>query len=52
MYFFLLFLVDIDECEEGNDCDFNVLCINIEGLYVCCCIWGYSGNGRNCIGMY
>ena len=52
MYLSSLLSVDIDECEEGNDCDPNALCTNTEGSYVCRCIRGYIGNGRNCIGMY
>lgn len=49
---FLLFL-DIDECIifERNECDVNVLCINIEGFYVCWCVRGYVGDGINCLGI-
>lgn len=39
--------VDIDECENWeNFCYGNVLCFNILGNYVCCCIWGFEGDGR------
>lgn len=44
--------VDIDECFSNgmNNCYKNVFCINMEGLYVCCCFSGYIGDGKNCIG--
>lgn len=42
----------MDECESSgiNECDLNVMCMNIEGLYVCWCKKGYVGSGKNCIG--
>lgn len=47
-----LFTTDADECAspEKNDCDPNALCTNTEGSYVCRCLKGYSGDGRNCTG--
>lgn len=45
-------LVDVDECEEGNDCHPNALCTNTEGSYVCRCFRDYEGDGRNCTGMH
>lgn len=52
MIFFFVECIDIDECVIVgiNECDFNVWCINIEGFYSCCCIWGFEGDGKNCIG--
>lgn len=46
------FFIDLDECRSVtiNDCDFNVLCINMEGFYVCCCFKGFRGDGKMCIG--
>lgn len=46
-------LLDIDECtdKDRNDCDPNALCTNTEGSYVCRCLKGYEGDGRNCTGM-
>ena len=46
------FFIDIDECvtESANECDLNALCTNIEGSYVCRCIRGYEGDGRQCSG--
>lgn len=50
---YLCFFLDVDECVSFvfNDCNVNVLCINSEGLYICCCCRGYGGDGRNCIGI-
>ena len=43
---------DVDECAGGeNDCDTNALCTNTEGSYICRCLRGYDGDGRNCEGM-
>ena len=44
--------VDVDECAnvETNDCDLNALCTNTEGSYVCRCLKGYEGDGKNCTG--
>lgn len=51
LLFVFVFCVDIDECEIGeNFCYGNVLCFNILGNYVCCCIWGFEGDGRICVG--
>ena len=49
---FYLYFVDVDECSstETNDCDPNALCTNIEGSYVCRCLNGFLGDGRNCSG--
>lgn len=47
------FIVDIDECRilVINECDLNFMCINMEGLYVCCCFKGFEGDGSICIGI-
>ena len=46
--------LDYDECadEDQNECDPNALCTNTEGSYVCRCLRGYEGDGRNCTGNY
>ena len=48
----LTFFADIDECSsaEANDCDLDAMCTNTEGLYVCRCKRGYTGDGKNCTG--
>ena len=49
---FLSTKLDSDECasEEVNECDPKALCTNTEGSYVCRCLKGYEGDGRNCTG--
>ena len=49
----LYLYADIDECatNETNECDPNALCTNTEGSYICRCLKGYEGDGRNCKGM-
>ena len=44
--------LDLDECASPvtNECDPNALCTNTEGSYVCRCLNGYQGDGRNCTG--
>lgn len=45
-------IADIDECatSELNECDSKALCTNTEGSYVCRCMKGFEGDGRNCTG--
>ena len=47
-------IADIDECtsSENNECGPNALCSNTEGSYVCRCLSGYQGDGKNCTGKY
>ena len=49
----LSLFADINECAkpEANDCDTNATCNNTEGSYVCRCISGYQGDGKNCKGI-
>ena len=51
---FSIIITDIDECSrpDTNQCDSNALCNNTEGSYVCSCLNGYQGDGRNCTGKY
>ena len=51
---FTLIIIDIDECvsAETNECDPNALCTNTDGSYICRCLSGYQGDGRNCTGKY
>lgn len=44
--------LDFDECAslQSNDCDPSSLCTNTEGSYVCRCIKGFEGDGKNCTG--
>ena len=45
-------IADLDECAsaETNECDSNALCNNTQGSYVCRCMKGFEGDGRNCTG--
>ena len=36
---------------EANECDSQALCTNTEGSYVCRCLKGFEGDGRNCTGI-
>ena len=49
-----MFTTDADECAspETNSCDSGSLCTNTEGSYVCRCLRGYDGDGRNCTGNF
>lgn len=46
--------LDFDECasNETNDCHGNALCNNTDGSYICRCLSGYQGDGKNCTGKY
>lgn len=46
----LYFFLDINECADSslNDCDFNVKCYNLEGIFECRCKCGYWGDGKIC----
>ena len=52
-YIFLISFPDVDECanEDENDCGPNSLCTNTEGSYICRCLKGYIGDGKNCSGQ-
>ena len=46
-------VTDIDECETmTDDCDENADCINTEGSFECVCKPGYTGDGKDCEGIY
>lgn len=48
----MISFVDVDECSDFNlnVCDKNVVCMNIEGSYICWCNVGYFGVGLFCNG--
>ena len=39
--------MDSDDCDEENG-----VCTNTDGSFNCSCKVGYTGDGRDCIGMY
>ena len=41
--------VDVDECEETNNCDQNAVCSNTVGTYDCECGTGFFGTGFSCL---
>ena len=45
---------DIDECSTGgNACQrYTATCTNVIGSYTCACKEGYTGDGRQCVGLY
>lgn len=44
--------LDVDECAGVNNCDGDATCSNNDGSYDCTCNSGYSGDGRQCDGIY
>ena len=45
--------LDDNECQDGsNDCSVNATCKNIPGSFECACKPGFTGNGKQCSGMY
>lgn len=47
-----LFLIDINECcEEIVNCLKNVICNDIDGVYICICNKGFNGDGKICISI-
>lgn len=48
---FFYYYLDVDECIFNSyDCDVNVKCLNILGLFICECDYNfyYYGNGKMC----
>ena len=43
--------LDIDECQKNiHDCHLNATCQNTNGSFMCTCLFGFNGDGRNCKG--
>ena len=51
---YILYSLDADECsqESTNQCHLNANCTNTVGSYNCKCIAGFTGDGRDCSGMW
>ena len=44
---------DINECtKKTHNCHKDADCTNTVGSFTCACKKGYSGDGRNCKGMF
>ena len=47
------FTTDINECNDNaHDCHSDASCSNTVGSFTCSCNQGYSGDGRQCVGMF
>ena len=48
----IIYNPDVDQCQSDalNECKPNALCTNTEGSYICRCLRGFEGDGRQCIG--
>ena len=48
--FFILFILDFDECALSTTCDVNAQCTNLPSVFSfqCKCNEGYEGNGFTC----
>ena len=48
--FFSIFMY-VDECQKNtHDCHLNATCRNTNGSFVCTCLSGFKGDGRECTG--
>ena len=43
-----MLFIDVNECAVRNECSPHAECINNEGSFVCRCLSGYVGDGRQC----
>ena len=49
----MLKIVDFNECNANAfTCHDNAHCVNDVGSYGCQCNPGYTGDEKNCLGMY
>ena len=52
-YHFYCVVTDIDECTtNAHDCHLDATCSNTDGSFTCSCNQGYSGDGKQCDGMF
>ena len=49
---YIIFLLDIDECDPADPCHANATCTNTMGSYICACNANFSGDGVFCEGNY
>ena len=46
----IFYTIDINECASTSDCHAHAICMNTVGSYVCTCMEGYTGDGKDCTG--
>ena len=49
---YIIFLLDIIECDLADPCHANATCTNTMGSYICACNANFSGDGVFCEGNY
>ena len=49
---YIIFLLDINECDPEVPCHANATCTNTMGSYICACNSKFSGDGLYCEGNY
>ena len=49
---YIIFLLDINECDPADPCHANATCTNTMGSYLCACNANFSGDGLFCEGNY
>ena len=47
---YVVFLLDINECDPADPCHANATCTNTMGSYICACNANFSGDGVFCEG--
>ena len=47
---YIIFLLDINECDPEVPCHANATCTNTMGSYICACNANFSGDGVFCEG--
>ena len=51
VFYHIMYISDINECEGPSPCDENAQCANTPGSFTCACNEGYSGDGMTCAGQ-
>ena len=50
-FFSFPIFIYVDECQKNtHDCHLNATCRNTNGSFVCTCLSGFKGDGRECTG--
>ena len=51
VFYHIMYISDINECEGPSPCDENAQCANTIGSFTCACNEGYGGDGMTCTGQ-